>query len=117
MKLYDECFDGIAKILERYPAQELDMSGASSWKSSAKNQIIFQSDTAYELGGGALPAVSSIAFTDKTEYVPRDEVLLIGHDLSEIKKDSPFARIALIGFLRPLILRFRSSPGHKLDGF
>ncbi|MBR0412645.1 MAG: carbon monoxide dehydrogenase [Eubacterium sp.] len=96
MKIYDECFDGVAQILERYPAETLDLADASSWGSSGKNQIIFQNDTAFELGGGNLPAVSSVAFTDRQDYVPRDEVLLIGNDLPHIKANSPFARIALI---------------------
>ena len=96
MKLYDECFDGVAELLDRYPAKKLELKSASAWKSSGKNQIIFQSDTAYELGGGTLPAVSSVAFTDRADFVQGDEILLIGNDLGEIKKNSPFARIALI---------------------
>ena len=96
MKLYDECFDGVGKILAAYPAKTLDLTGASDWNSSGKNQIIFQSETAYELGGGTLPAVSSVAFTDSRDLVPQDEVLLIGSDLADISANTPFARIALI---------------------
>ncbi len=96
MKLYDECFDGVAALLARYPAKELPLPGAAAWRGTDKNQIIFQSDTAYELGGGTLPAVSSVAFTDQCDYVPRDEVLLIGRDLGEIRENTPFARIALL---------------------
>jgi hypothetical protein len=95
MKLYDECLNGVAELLAQYPAKRLDFEGAKC-KDVGKNQIIFQSDTAYELGGGTLPAVSSIALTDSSEYVSGDEVLLIGKDLPDIKADAPFARIALI---------------------
>ena len=96
MKLYDECFDGVAKILNTFPVTKLEIKSVSEWKNSDKNQIVFQSDTAYELGGGTLPAVSSVAFTDKSDYVRDDEILLIGNDLSNINKNTPFARIALI---------------------
>lgn len=96
MKLYDECITGVAELLEQYPVKRLDISNSAVWNDAGKNQIIFQNDTAYELGGGTLPAVSSIALTDSAEYVPQDEVLLIGNDLPDIKKDAPFARIALV---------------------
>ena len=96
MKLYDECLTGVAALLEQFPVKKLSIGDRAAWRDAGKNQIIFQSDTAYELGGGNLPAVSSIALTDSTEYVPDDEVLLIGADLPELKKNTPFARIALI---------------------
>lgn len=96
MKLYDECFSGVFELLEEYPAKRLDLGEGSEWRDAGKNQIIFQQDTAYELGGGTYPAISSIALTDSTDFVPCDEVLLIGDDLPEIKGDTPFARIALI---------------------
>ena len=96
MKLYDECLLGVLKLLKEYQAKELDISVGNELTNDGKNRIIFQSDTAYELGGGALPAVSSIALTDSEEYVENDGIYLIGDDLPDIKKDVPFARIALI---------------------
>ena len=96
MKLYDECLTGVEKLLGQYPVKKLDINTSPPWKDAGKNQIIFQNDTAYELGGGTLPAVSSIALTDNEEFVKDDEVLLVGNDLPEIKKDSPFARLALV---------------------
>ncbi|MBR4241993.1 MAG: carbon monoxide dehydrogenase [Eubacterium sp.] len=96
MKLYDECFSGVGKIIESRCVKKFDLNNSSHWKSSDKNCIIFQNDTAYELGSGTLPAVSSVAFTDSKELIPDDEILLIGDDLCDIKSDSPFARIALI---------------------
>lgn len=96
MKLYDECFDGVNRIIKEYGAVKLDFRSAYGWEHADKNKIIFQSDTAFELGGGNLPAVSSVAFTDRRDCVAQDEVLLIGDDLGKIRSDSPFARIALI---------------------
>ncbi|MBQ6752675.1 MAG: carbon monoxide dehydrogenase [Clostridia bacterium] len=96
MRLYDECLTGVSKLIDEYGARSLDIGESAVWKDAGKNQIIFQNDTAYELGGGTYPAVSSIALTDSADFVPRDEVLLIGDDLPDIKGDTPFARIALI---------------------
>ena len=96
MKLYDECLTGVNELLGEYPVRRLTPDTDKKWKDVGKNQIIFQSDTAFELGGGTLPAVSSIALTDREDFVSDDEILLIGNDIPEIKKDSPFARIALV---------------------
>lgn len=96
MKLYDECLTGVDELLANYPVKELNIGMGAEWCDAGKNQIIFQNDTAFELGGGTLPAVSSIALTDSADFVNGDEVLLIGDDLPDIKKDSPFARIAMI---------------------
>ncbi len=96
MKLYDECLSGIEEILREYPTRKLDTGHDGIWPDAGKNQIILQSDTAYELGGGTLPAISSIALTDSSDLVTDDEVLLIGEDLPDIRENTPFARIALI---------------------
>ncbi len=96
MNLYDECFTGVEELIAQYPVKRLAVDTKARWKDVGKNQIIFQKDTAYELGGGTLPAVSSIALTDSESFVSGDEILLIGNDLPDIKKDSPFARLALL---------------------
>ena len=96
MRLYDECFEGVKRILDEHPVKKLDFASAPKWQETDKNKIIFQSDTAFELGGNNLPALSGVALTDSYSLVPDDEVLLIGRDLTEINGDSPFARIALI---------------------
>ncbi len=96
MKLYDECLLGVLELLKEYQAKELDISVDNELTNDGKNRIILQRDTAYELGSGALPAVSSIALTDNEDYVKNDGIYLIGDDLPDIKKDAPFARIALI---------------------
>lgn len=96
MNLYDECLDGVQKLLNEYPHRKAEISLPPSWKEADRNTILFASDTAYELGYGSMPAVSSIALTDDKEKVPCDEVIVIGDDLCDIKENSPFARIALI---------------------
>lgn len=94
MNLYDECFAEINKLLRDFsPRVKGDVP---AWAEAGQNQMLFRSDTAYELGGRNLPAISSAIFTDDAGKVAKDEVLLYGPDLSEIKADSPYARIAMI---------------------
>ena len=48
------------------------------------------------MGGENLNSVAYTLFTEDDELVGKDEIIVIGKDLSEIKKDSSFARIALV---------------------
>ena len=81
--------------MKAYPPCRL-MTDGGNWSDEGKNQLIFQKDMAYELGGGTLPAISGIALTDNPEHVQEDEIWLLGRDLAELKEDTPYARIALI---------------------
>lgn len=96
MKLYDECLIGVEELLADFPVEPLPLEGAGNWEDLGNNQVLFGADTAYELGGKALPAVSSIAFTDQPEFVPRDEVFLVGKDLPDLHGDSPYGRIVFL---------------------
>ncbi len=96
MKLYDECLIGMEELTADFSIRQLTLPGAGAWKDLGNNQVLFASDTAYELGGKNLPAVSSMALTDKESFVPKDEVYLIGPDLPQLSQDTPFARIAFL---------------------
>lgn len=117
MTLYDSCISDMEQLFSFYPfhkpeesdtrdireAGEAGKAGkaratwdGSAWPDAGKNQLIFRSDSAYELGGGTLPAVSGIALTADQMLVPRDEILLCGNDLPQLTKDTPYARVAFI---------------------
>ena len=95
MKLYDETIKYIMSSLEGAPLKQLDIVNAN-WADAGDHNLILRADMAYELGGGTCPAVSAMGVTASTELVPADEVYLLGPDLSEIKEDQPYARIALV---------------------
>lgn len=94
MILFDECFAQWEAALQGLDPKALTPD--STWGLSDRNQLIFPSDTAYELGGRNLSAVSGIGFTGSEALVCKDEILLYGPDLGQIKADCHFARIALI---------------------
>ena len=97
MRLYDECIAGVEEIVSAHNLCKQDIKKDDcNWPDKGKNQLIFRNDMAYELGGDTLPAVSGILLTDNKDIVPEDEVWLCGKDLSELKEDTPYARIALI---------------------
>lgn len=96
MKLFDNCISKMEGLLEGLPVCAFDMEHCPKWPDEGKNQMIFQSDMAYELGGSNLEAISGILLTDNEAVVPCDEILLYGQDLSELKEDISYARIALV---------------------
>ena len=95
MKLYDETIKCITSSLEGQPLKKLDIVNAN-WTDAGDHNLILRADMAFELGGGTHPAVSAMGVTASSELVPADEVYLLGPDLSEIKEDQPYARIALV---------------------
>lgn len=53
-------------------------------------------DAAFELGGSGKPALHYTCVTTSSDLVDRDQVLLWGPDLRELRTDAPYARIALL---------------------
>jgi len=100
MRLYESCFTEAEQLRKSYPFRSLEAAGAL-WPDDGKNQLIFRNDTACELGGGTLPAVSGLALTDREDLVPRDEILLCGPDLPYLHGNVPYARLTLVRVREP----------------
>lgn len=93
MRLYDDCIAQANAILGEFAPVSLDVCGAP-WPDGGKNQLIFLSDMAYELGGSGKPGLSGTLLTEADSS--RDQVLLIGPDLPELKADAPYARWTIV---------------------
>lgn len=97
MKLYDETILTWKKLLEPCRAKQLNPHAKGAcWEDVGNQNMILRSDMAYELGGDNFPALSGIALTQDKTLVSEDEVLLFGPDLSQIKKEQPFARLTIV---------------------
>ena len=96
MKLYESCILPLAEKLAGYACKTCHPADCPDWPDEGKNQMIFQSDMAYELGGNGCEALSGIALTDDATLVSEDEVCVYGPDLSELSSDSNYARITLV---------------------
>ena len=91
MKLYDAIINatkdaaGGARRLPDGPA----------WPDPGQSELVMQRDAAFELGGSGCPSVNYTCVT--TAQLPFDgDILLLGRDLPELKKDTAFARIVLL---------------------
>ena len=97
MKLYDEIITNWNGMLQGCQVRSLPVESDVTWPDVGKDNMILRSDMAYELGGSSasIPALGGTAITDDADLVPGDEILLVGPDLSEIKEDVPYARLAI----------------------
>ena len=95
MKLYDEVITAIDQLCRPFPASPLP---AAPWQEAGRENLVFRQDMAYELGGSGQSffALGTTAVTEDASFVPRDELLCIGPDLSGIHRDTHYARIALV---------------------
>lgn len=62
----------------------------------AKGELILNKEKAYELGAPGFSSCAYMLFTEDSNEVYEDEIIVYGPDLNEIKNDTSFARIAII---------------------
>lgn len=93
MKLYDST---IKKSLELAGSQLTPLSQTSLWKNLDEKVFIFPADSAVELGASGKDSSYLIAYTTDENLVNKDEILLCGKDIKDLKGDEPFARIAIL---------------------
>ena len=96
MELYNELIRETEGLLAGKPFHRWDYDPRLAWEDAGESELVLLRDAAYELGGGGKPAVHFTCVTTSPALVERDEVLLWGPDLRELKGDSPYARIALL---------------------
>ncbi len=91
MFIFDDLLKQIYQINDKYESKKLELNLDFPFKEN-ENQLIFNSDKAYELGGGQFKGITLDLLTDESFD---DEILLIGDDLPSISKDGNYARICL----------------------
>ncbi len=96
MRLYDDVIASTLSSLEGRSIKKLPVKKESIWPDEGRAMMILRSDMAYELGGGTLPAVGNTLLTTDERFVNDDEIILLGKDLGDIKKDTPYGRIAIV---------------------
>lgn len=107
MNLYDDMIARCQGMMDPFPCKQYNIpegialkSGEQTtcdetfWEQENEQHILFKKDTAYELGGSGLPAYSGVAFTSNETI--KDEIVICGPDLTELKADSPYARLTIL---------------------
>ena len=96
MELYNSLIRDTQAVLEKGQPKRWGYSERDCWKDLGSSELVMQRDAAYELGARGYGSANYVLFTSDSEYVSRDETLLYGPDLHDIKKDCDFARIVLL---------------------
>lgn len=97
MELYNELIRETEGLLEGRAIQSWDYESGAVWPDAGVSELVLGRDAAFELGGSGKPALHYTCVTTSPSLVERDQVLLWGPDLRELRTDAPYARIACCG--------------------
>ena len=96
MELYNSLIKDTLAFLEKGQPKVWDYSEKDCWTDLGSSELVMQRDAAFELGASGMGSANYVLFTSNPEYVSKDQVLLYGPDLREIKGNVDFARIVLL---------------------
>lgn len=96
MELYNSLIGETKALFEKLPQKVWDYNPRGTWASNDSSELVLQKDAAYELGASGKGSANYVLFTSSGELVEKDQVILCGKDLREIKGDCDFARIVLL---------------------
>ena len=96
MELFNSLIHDTRALLEKGNPKVWDYSERECWTDIGSSELVLQKDAAYELGAAGKGSANYVLFSSSPELVDRDQVLLYGPDLREIRGDVDFARIVLL---------------------
>ena len=96
MELYNSLINDTHAQLEGLSARVWDYSPADCWTDVGSSELVLQRDAAYEMGALGKGSANYVLFTSSSELVNKDQVILYGPDMGQIKGDCDFARIVLL---------------------
>lgn len=96
MELYNPIIRGVEELVGSSTPQKYPYDPTDAWEDTGAFELVMLRDAAFELGGSGKNAVNFTCVTTSPELVTQDEILVYGSDLSQLKGDSSYARIALL---------------------
>ena len=96
MELYNSLIGETKALFEKLPQSSWDYNPRDCWTSTEQSELVLQKDAAYELGASGKGSANFVLFTSDASLVAKDQTILCGRDLREIKADCDFARIVLL---------------------
>jgi len=96
MELYNGTIAATRALLSGAAPRRWDYDPAACWRDTGESELVLLRDAAYELGGSGCPSANFTCVTSDETLVPRDEILLYGKDLGELRNDVSFARVAFL---------------------
>ena len=96
MELYNSLIKESNSLLEKGSPRVWEYRPGDAWKDIGSSELVLQKDAAYELGAMGKGSANYVLFTSSPEFVSKDQILLYGADLGEIRGEVDFARIVLL---------------------
>lgn len=96
MDLYNSLIASTNELLAKGKAKVWDYNPNKAWKDLGASELVLQSDAAFELGALGKGSANYLCPTSSAELVSKDEIVLYGKDINEIKSDTCFARIVIL---------------------
>ena len=96
MELYNSLINDTRAQLEGLIAKVWNYAPADCWADTGASELVLQRDAAYEMGALGKGSANYVLFTSSSELVDKDQVILYGPDMGQIKGDCDFARIVLL---------------------
>ena len=96
MELYHSIITGTRALLSGAEPRRWDYDPANAWRDLGESELVMLRDAAYELGGSDCGSANFTCVTSDEALVPKDEILLYGRDLAELRGDVSFARVAFL---------------------
>lgn len=96
MELYNSLISEAKALFDGQSPKVWDYDPHDCWKDVGSSELVLQKDAAYELGAQGRGSANLVLFTSTSELVDKDQVILYGPDLRDIKGDVDFARIVLL---------------------
>lgn len=96
MRLFNKLIQDLESHLGKSSPRRYAFSPEKAWPETDGFEVVMLRDAALELGGDRKGGVSFTCVTTDPDLVDRDEILVYGKDLRDLKGDVPFARITLI---------------------
>ncbi|MBO5622422.1 MAG: hypothetical protein J5959_12420 [Butyrivibrio sp.] len=98
MKLYDKIIEETMETVKNTSLgrlKEYDPVTQVAWHDQGSSEFIMQRDTACEIGAAGMPSVNYTLVTTSKD-ITGDSIYVLGKDISEISKDTAFARIVIL---------------------
>lgn len=96
MELYNSLIKETEELVAGRETKSWAYSETDCWKDIGSNELVLQKDAAFELGAQGKGSANYVLFTSSSELVNRDQVIVCGPDLKEVRGDCDFARIVLL---------------------
>ena len=96
MELYNNLIKETKVLLDGSAPTVWSYRPGDEWKDIGNSELVLQKDAAYELGASGKGSANFVLFTSDASLVAKDQTILCGRDLREIKADCDFARIVLL---------------------